>query len=125
MPGMGGQESMADRIFPMMDRDQDGVLSLDEFSVMGGPEPQAAETFAQMDQDQDGTISRSEAEVFFAMMEQSMGGPGGMGGGPGMGGPGMRNPNQPDPPMADYDSDVIDDPDDYGEEDELPAQDEL
>ena len=116
---------MADMIFPMMDKDGDDMLSLDEFSVMGGP--QADSTFAQMDQNQDGTISRSEAKVFFEMMEQSMGG--GMGGDPGMGGPGMGgipDPNQPDPPMADYDSDVIDDPDDYSEEDEpLPAQDEL
>lgn len=124
-PGGAGQQSMGDMLFPMMDKDGDGKLTLAEFqSIGGGGSPEdAVESFRQMDEDSDGSVSRAEAEAFFTHLQSmgAFGGPGGAGMGGGM-------PNQPDPPMADYDSDVVEDPDDTGEDDDdapLPAQDEL
>ena len=131
MPGMGGGGSMADQLWPMLDTDGDGKVTLEEFaSIGGGPGGEAEQSFKEMDTNGDGTVSKAEVGVFFDKMQQSMGDPGM--GGPGMGGPGMGGgyggaPYGEDPPMADYDSDVIEDPDDYGEDDdgELPAHDEM
>lgn len=123
MPGGGGMGAgnMADMMWPMMDKDGNGKLTLEEFAAMGGNE--AEMTFKQMDSNGDGSVSRAEANTFFEYVSQTMGGMGGPGGG-GMGGPGgggMGGPGGGMEPQADYDSDVADE----DEGDELPGHDEL
>ena len=135
MPGMpGGMPDMSnigEMLFPMLDKDKDGKLSMAEYqtmaSLMGGmgggaaggaetPDPAAA--FKQMDLNGDGELTKEEVSGFFKMVSSmmgKMGGPGGMMGGPGgmMGGSGMgAGPtSQPKPPPAD--------------DDELPGHEEL
>lgn len=122
--GHGGASAisgMADMLFQQMDADGDDRLSKEEWlqGMMGSDEGESS--FAQMDADMDGYVSRDEASAFFAMLQERMGamGGGGMGGG--------VPPEMDAESTADYDSDVIDDPDDVGEDDddELPAHDEM
>ena len=119
--GWEGGETMADRIFPMMDQDGDDRLSLDEFLQGGGPADEGGDShFVQMDSDGDGFVSRDEINAFFDNMQEQMGG---MGGGGGMDGP---VPGAQETDESVYDDDVIDDPDDVSVDDSvLPSHSEL
>ena len=102
-PGGGPQNpgAASQQIFKMMDKDQDGVLTKEEFQSMGGgggpaAAGQADDMFNNMDTDGSGSLNPAEVEVFFANMMGGMGGGPGMGGG-GMGGGGMGGGGQPKP----------------------------
>ena len=119
MPGMpGGMPDMSnigEMLFPMLDKDKDGKLSMAEYSTMaslmggmgggaagGAEKPDPAAAFKQMDLNGDGELTKEEVSGFFKMVSSMMGGPGGMGAGP---------TSQPKPPPAD--------------DDELPGHEEL
>ena len=65
---------MAEMLFPMLDKNNDGKLSQQEMSEMGkmagggyGPRE-----FAHIDKNRDGFVDRPEADKFFAQMAAMM-----------------------------------------------------
>uniref|UniRef100_A0A7S2DPR1 EF-hand domain-containing protein n=1 Tax=Haptolina brevifila TaxID=156173 RepID=A0A7S2DPR1_9EUKA len=109
MPSTMNPDNMADMIFPMLDKNNDGRLSRDEMSTMG-----ATDDFAQMDPDGDGFVTRQEAAMYFKMLSQTdTARTGGGGGAPGAG---LQQRHEPQPPVSEAEDD-----EDAG----LPSHDEL
>ena len=120
LPPKMNPDNMAEILFPMLDKDQDGRLTKEELASMGGGAGVGAEDqFQSMDGDGDGFVSKREATAFFTMLSQmrDMDMPGGGPGGKMPEATKRRTPSERKQHTA-TESDQDDD-------DELPSHDEL